>query len=74
VIFAFGGRWNGRRIGLGAAKEVKGSAKRPPSGRRCAPSFFVVAEATTHKDFLVLRAAGGRRGNEINHANNFVGG
>jgi DNA-binding NtrC family response regulator len=33
VTFALATRWNGRRIGLSAAEEVKGSAKRPPLRR-----------------------------------------
>jgi uncharacterized membrane protein len=44
---------------LGAVKEVNGSAIRPPNGRRCAPSFFVVAKATTHKAFVTARLGGG---------------
>jgi hypothetical protein len=39
-MFAFAMRWNGCRFGQGAAEEVKGSAKRPPSGKRFAPSSF----------------------------------
>jgi hypothetical protein len=40
------------------AKEVKGSAKKPPNGTRFAPSFFVVAKATTHKAFVLARFPG----------------
>jgi hypothetical protein len=55
MIFTLATRWNGGRIGHGAAEEVKGSAKRPPRGRRYAPSFFVAAKATTHKAFVPAR-------------------
>jgi hypothetical protein len=40
---------------LGTAQKVKGPATRPPSGRRCAPSFFVVARATTYKALATAR-------------------